>query len=455
LLAAVIVLSIRRARQNPYLFVGWFWFLGTLIPTIGLVQVGMQSMADRYTYLPAIGLFVAMVWGLPALFDSWSKSLYALSLIGGAALLACLPVAARQLAYWRNSTSLFEHATAVTTDNYVADVCLGGAYDTAGQKDRALALFVEAVRLEPRYPQGQFDLGRSLFERGRNDEALEHLETAARLVPHDAGAQYHLGTLYLEQNNPDRAVPCFEAALRCRPDFPEAHNALGSVSLRQSQFDAAIAQFAAALRLDPGFAQAHRNWGVALSRQGKTSEALPHFAEDARLRPDDPQARFNYGFALLDNHQPAEAAVQFAEELRLAPNEPGAHFRLAQALARQRKSSEAIAHYRETLRLLPDFPDALNELAWILATNPDSGLRSGAEAVQLAQRACALTQNQQAVYLTTLSAAYAETGRLADAMATAQKALDLARAAGQTNIAARAEALLKQYRAGFPFRESD
>ena len=173
-----------------------------------------------------------------------------------------------------------------------------------------------------------------------------------------------------------------------------------------------------------------------------------------RLKPDDPEAHFNFGLALLDSHQPAEAADQFSKELQLTPNETKAHYRLAQALSRQHKSSEAIAHYREALRLTPDFPDALNELAWILATDPNSKNRSGTEAVQLAKRACELTQNQQPAFLTTLAAAYAETGQFEEAIATIKTSNTRAMAAGQKESTDKNESLLKLFKGKHPFHET-
>ena len=453
LLIAWTIFFVLRTKQNPYLVVGWFWFLGTLVPTIGLVQVGAQSMADRYTYIPSIGFFIVVVWGVNDLFDLRPERKKFLPLAGGAALAGCLAVTSLQLNYWQNSMQLFLHATSVTKDNYVADNTLGKAFERAGDKKNALFLYSQTVRLEPRYPQGQFNLAMSLLEYGKTAEALEHLKIAANLTPHDPDIQYDLGTYFLQHDQLDEAAHRFNIALADRPDFPEAHNALGSVLSRQGKLDEAIAQFTEALRLKPDFAVAHENLAATLIKQNKIARAIPHFAEAVRLKPDDAETHFNFGLALLDNHQPAEAASQFILELKLTPNETKAHFRLAQALSRQHKSSEAVAQYREALRLTPDFPDALNELAWILATDPNPKNRSGTEAVQLAKRACELTQNQQPVFLTTLAAAYAETGQFAEAIDTLKKSNGCAKATGQIEIADKNEDLLKLFQANHPLHE--
>ena len=352
LLALWSGLFLWRARQNPYLPAGWFWFLGTLIPTIGLVQVGSQSMADRYMYIPSIGLFIMMVWGVDD-FLNWRPHWRRITtLAGGVALAGCLVCARIQLSYWQNSIKLFRHAIEATTDNFVAYTCLGETLRDLGMKKEALMLCTEAVRIAPNSPVAQYNFGMALLQNHKLDEAVEHLAAAARLAPCNSEIQYNLGLVLLLHGKPDEAARYFAAALVERPDFAEAHR------------------------------------------------------------------------------------------------------RLAQSLSQQSKSQEAIFHYRAALRLKPDFADALNELAWILATAPDATLRSGAEAVPLAKHACELTQNQRAAFLTTLSAACAEAGQFPDAMAAAQRAGKLARLAGQKEIAAQDEALLKLYQAGHPFRET-
>ncbi len=421
LLLTWTALTLFRARQNPYLPVGWFWFLGTLVPVIGLVQVGAQSIADRYTYIPSIGFFIVLVWGAHDFAKRWPEKGKFLPLAGIIALIGCLGVTSLQIDYWRDSEKLFLHAIEVTTDNYVAENCLGKAYEKSGQNDRALVLYADAVKIEPRYPQAQFNLALCLLAYDKTNEALEHLRTAASLQPHDPDIQYDLGIYFEQHGSPDDAARGFQAALAERPDFPEAQTALGFL----------------------------------LSQQKKTAEAIPHFATTVRLKPDDPEARFNLGLSLLDNHQSAEAETQFVAELRLTPNETKAHYRLAQALAQQNKFAEAAFHYREAFRLTPDFPDALNELAWILATDPNPKNRSGTEAVQFAKRACDQTQNQQAVFLATLAAAYAEIGQFEKAIKTIQISSDLAISTGKKKIAAKNAELLKTFQAGHPFRQNN
>ena len=214
----------------------------------------------------------------------------------------------------------------------------------------------------------------------------------------------------------------------------------------------AVVQLTKALQLSPDFADAHVSLGVVLLKQNKTDEATGHFSTAIRLNPDSVDAHFDYGLALLNNNHPAEAAAQFSQELALSPYQAKGHDCLAEALFRQYKTGEAIEEFWKALRLAPNFPGALNELAWILATDPDSKLRSGPVAVHLAERACDLTHHQVAALLTTLGAAYAEAGRFPEAIETAQKARGLALAAGQKDLADKNEQFLELYRSHRPCR---
>ena len=403
LLAACSCIFIFLMRRWPYLFAGWFWFLGTLVPVIGIVQVGPASMADRYSYLPSIGLFILVTWGAAGFFESLRQRKI-LIMAALATLATCLFLTSIQIKYWRNSITLFSHAVAVTTDNYVACACLGEALDGFGQENEALKYCQEAVRINPDYPAGPFFLGRILWKNGELPQAFDCFDAAARAATGDPVFQYNLGKFLLEHDSPDKAVQYFTSAVNDNPDFAEAHNALGKAFLKQGKLqqaaaelsqaaklepdspqfhydfgtvllaeskpDQGIAQFSKAIRLQPDFALAHENLAVALASQGKLTQAIEHFSKVVELQPNDPDAHFNLGFAYLNNRQPAEAAAQFAEELKLTPNETKAHYRLAQALQEQNQLSEAVMHYRQALQLNPNFPEAKKELDQILAVHP-------------------------------------------------------------------------------------
>jgi tetratricopeptide (TPR) repeat protein len=229
LLALCSVLAILWAKRFPYLAVGWFWYLGTLVPAIGLVQAGIQSMADRYTYLPSIGLFIVVVWGFNDLLNAHPQKIKIAAAVGSFALAGCLAVTSVQLRYWRNSLTLFLHTVEVTTDNYAAYNCLGTALENIGKKDDAAKLYAESVRVEPDYPLGQFNLGMILLEQGRAEEASNHLAIAAQLAPRDPVMQFDFGMFLLQHGNPAGAAVHFKAALAAKPDLPEAKKELAKL----------------------------------------------------------------------------------------------------------------------------------------------------------------------------------------------------------------------------------
>ena len=232
LLAVLSVIFILQAKRFPYLAVGWFWFLGTLIPAIGLVQVGVQSMADRYTYLPSIGIFILVVWGVNDLLNARPQKIQIAKLAGSVVLVGCLLCTSMQLRYWRSSPELFLHTVEVTTDNYAAEDCLGKALENIGKKDDAGKLYADAVRIEPDYPSAQFDLGMIEVEQGKLVDASNHLAIAVQLSPHNPVMQFDFGTYLMQHGNPAEAANHFKTALADRPDFPEARQQLDLLSAK-------------------------------------------------------------------------------------------------------------------------------------------------------------------------------------------------------------------------------
>ena len=341
--AALVFLSVwsglvlLRRRQNPFLFFGWFYFLGTLVPVIGLVQAGPQAMADRYTYIPSLGLLVLVVWGAQELLMAVPRGRTFAGIIAVAVGGACCAVTAQQLKYWEDSVKLFAHTVAVTTDNYTANDYLAGALELAGRGDEALPFYAESVRLAPNFPIAQWGYGMALLKKSRAGEAAEHLAIAARLVPQDAAIQCYWGKALSDAGEFSAAETPLTEALRLKPDYLEAQ------------------VFAA----------------VNLAMQKKFSSAIPHFAAAVKLQPANPEFHFNLGLALADNGQPDAAVVQFTEALRLKPDEVRFHYRLALALQAQIDFAGAAVHFRRTLQLTPDFSEARVALEAVLAAHPE------------------------------------------------------------------------------------
>jgi protein O-mannosyl-transferase len=225
-LAVLTIVFVLQAKRFPYLAVGWLWFVGTLVPAIGLVQVGVQAMADRYTYLPSIGIFILVTWGISDLLEASARKQSIYFFMGGAALAACLVLTSLQLRYWQDSLTIFAHTVEVTGDNYAADDCLGKTLNNIGEWQKAEECFEDAVRLEPTYPMAQFDLGMNLLEQKDDNDASNHLATAVQLWPGNPVMQYDFGVFLLQHGHTNEAAAYFNAALAARPDFPEAKEKL-------------------------------------------------------------------------------------------------------------------------------------------------------------------------------------------------------------------------------------
>jgi len=319
LLVGLTLLLAFQNRGWPWMLVGWFWFLGTLVPVIGIIQVGNQYMADRYTYIPYIGCFMVIVWGAWEIAKNSRFGRTAVISLSFFSLGISATLTHKQLQYWKNNETLFEHCLAVTVNNY------------------------------------------------------------------------------------------------------SAHNILGVAMARQNRFEEAKFHFGEALRIQPQYADSLENLGILLTEHGDCDEALTYLRQAANTKPN--------------------SAVTFSK--------------LGLLLDMKGLAEHAIVYYRESIRLKPDQEDACNNLAWLLATHPEPRIRDGAEAVRLAEHACELTGFQRAPLIGTLAAAYAEAGRFHDATETAEKAIQVATAAGDIGLAERNEQLLALYRAAKPYHEPE
>jgi protein O-mannosyl-transferase len=291
LLLLVSVLALGLMRQRAWLMVGWFWFLGTLVPVIGFVQAGMQSMADRYTYVPSIGLFILTVWGFYDLAQRRPEVMKYLAAISGVALAGCLLTTSIQLSYWQSNIKLFLHAADTTMDNYVALNSLGCALGEIGRKDDAIRIFQESIRIEPYYWPSQRNLAMAFLGNNQPDKAFKQFEVVLNQLPNDPSLRYELSIYLLEYKRIEAAKIQLETALQLKPAFSEAHELLGAIYLQQSQLEKAVPQFFQALKTNPNFAEAHLNLALAMEQQGKFHDAVIHLHEALRLAPDSSEIK--------------------------------------------------------------------------------------------------------------------------------------------------------------------
>ncbi len=291
LFASISLLAIRYTRRKPYFIVGWLWYIGTLVPVIGLVQIGAQAMADRYAYVPLIGIFIMIAWGIPELVSIRQKRKIVLTTIAAALLVGLMATTWIQVRYWRNSIALFEHALDVTTGNSLAHYNLAYALDERGEVDEAIHHYSETVRIDPYHANAHINLGNLLEFQGRHADAIRHYMEALRIDPDNAGAHSNLGNILAKQGRITEAIWHYSEALRKNPDSPGAHNNLGNALVREGKIAEAIRHYMEALRIDPEYANAHYNLGAALAREGKIEDAIVHFREALRIRPGDPETR--------------------------------------------------------------------------------------------------------------------------------------------------------------------
>jgi len=340
-LAGVSIWTAREFGKRSYLAVGWCWYLVTLLPVIGLVQVGAQARADRYMYVPMVGLSVMAAWGASDALRARPRWRVPAGIVAGAALLACGAAAWAQTGYWENSGTLFRHALEVTQGNYLAEHNLGVyLLEQPDSLADATAHLEQAVRLNPDSVRAHSDLGNALSRvPNRLEEAIGEYRAALRIDPDSPIPHNNLGNTLAETGRLEEAIAEYRTALRLKPDYPEAR-----------------ANLAAALAAGPGSAERHYNLGVSLSQEGRTAEAVAEFEAALWLKPNYADAENNLGVTLgqMPEHS-GEAIAHFQAALKLRPDYADAHYNLGIALANRPGSMpEALKHLEAALKLRPD-----------------------------------------------------------------------------------------------------
>jgi Flp pilus assembly protein TadD len=298
LLLCVSVVVIRAARRSGYLAVGWLWYLGTLVPVLGLVQVGSQAMADRYTYVPLIGLFIVVAWGVADLAARWRYRRLVLATSAGVVLLALTACTWLQVGHWRHGISLFEHTLDVTANNYLAHLNLGVVLGKQGSLKEATEHFSRGLKIKPNMGALHTNMGLALYKQGRLEEAIDYLSRALQIKPHSAEAHNNIGLALAKQGRLDEAINHFSRALQIKPDDSEARYNLGLALGQQGKPEQALSHYSKTLQMEPDNVEAHYNIGLALARLGRLKEAIEHFSEVLQMEPDNAEAHYNLGVTL-------------------------------------------------------------------------------------------------------------------------------------------------------------
>lgn len=292
------------SRHYRYILVGWLWYLGTLVPVIGFIQAGEQAMADRYIYVPGIGLFIMIAWGIPDLLKKWPKKEVILTVSAGAVLCISIMCTFIQVTYWKNSVTLFEHALKVTQDNYLAHNNLGVALLNQGKSDGAARHFDLAIQIKRDYPAAHTNMGLVLASQGKLEQAIYYYHEALRIKGNDEKARNNLGIAYASMGRFDEAMKRFREALEINPDNADAYNNMGSAMARQGKLKESLRYYEKALQLDADHAMAHNNMGLALANSGRSDEAIVHFTTALSINPNYGEAYKNLAAVLAGKASP-------------------------------------------------------------------------------------------------------------------------------------------------------
>ena len=330
-LVGITILAVKWIRKAPYFAVGWFWYLGTLVPVIGIVQVGAQAMADRYAYVPLIGIFIILAWGISGLLEKWDQRKKALPIAAGVVILVLMVVAWVQVGHWKNSITLFKHAISVTENQYPsfsdAHNNLGRALELKGDIGAAIIHYKNAIKINPKENTGYYNIGEILSSISRFEEAkiyykaaITHYKTAIKSSPNDANVYVNLGYFFEKTGNIDAAITHYKTAIKTNPNRVKAYINLGRMLSGVSRFEEAKTYYEEAIRVKPNSRIAHYNLANALSRQGDMEKAITHYKTAIKINPDYPQALSNLGILLAQQGSLKEAINYFQEALRFKPD---------------------------------------------------------------------------------------------------------------------------------------
>jgi tetratricopeptide (TPR) repeat protein len=419
LLLLITAAAIYKIRQKPYFLVGWLWYLVTALPVIGLVQVGVQAYADRYTYVPLTGLFIIIAWGANDLLSRMRYRQVIFALVAVAVIAALGVTQHRQVKYWRDGMTLYTHAIQVTKNNWWAYHHIGELFFRDEKFDEAIKYLNEALRIKPDFADAHNNIGAALVRQGKFDEAIQHLTEALQINPASADAHANLGFAFAKIGDVQKAIEHYLASLQINPAQPDTQFNLANLFIEKGDLDQAVSHYQQALLLKPDYLEARSNLAKALANQGKLEQAIE----------------------------------LWQQLLQTNPNEPVVHNNLATAYYRLGDFDKAVSHWQDALRLNPGNVSVLGKLAWFLATCNNPKYRDPTRAVELAEHACELTKYSDPRLLDILAAAYAASGRFDDAVNTAQKALAIATFMSQQDLTSKISQRLNLYQQHQPYLE--
>jgi tetratricopeptide (TPR) repeat protein len=379
LLAGLTAAAVVMRRRSPYVLAGWLWYLGTLVPALGLVQVGLQARADRYTYFPQIGILVSVCWGVPELARGRPRAAAALA---AAVAVAFAGLTVKQIGYWHDSLTLWQHAVDAAGESATAMANIGETLEQAGEPDRAAAFYRRAIALGPKNVQGYVNLGCLLQNQGKLPEAAAVFGEIIGVAPDSPVGYTNLGVLRVKERKLDEAAGLLEKAYRLAPGDKERVLNYAIVEEEKKNYPRAAELYAEALRLQPDDANGHIGLGVVLLRQGGGQEGLAHLREACRLDPDSERAHTLLGKALAARQDARGAAWHFEQVTRLRPDQPSAWYNLGVALGQQGNAARAADCFARAAELDPHSAPAWKALRGTLGQLRRAGQHELADRIE-------------------------------------------------------------------------
>jgi tetratricopeptide (TPR) repeat protein len=428
------------------------WFFLILAPTSSFVPLA-DPIFEHRMYLPLASVVTIAVLGTCVLSGRLHSGQLLGRILGVSVVLMLMGLTVRRNLDYASELSIWLDTVNKRPNNARAHNNLAAALGQAGSVEEAIRHYEQALRIKPDYAEAHNNLGVALGGLGKFEDAIGHFEHALHVAPDYAEAHYNLGLALEQTGKVQEAIEQYTQALRIKPDIAKAHYHLGIALERAGEVREAIEQYKQALQLKPDYAEAHNNLGLALLHAGKTAEAIQQLEQALQVSPTFFEALCNLGDAMLHNGRAQESFLYLEQAVRVNSNSALAQYKLGNAFSQTGKTQDAIHHYEQALRLDPNYAMAQNDLAWTLATLSPLAGGDPTRAVVLAERASDSTGHRDAAYLDTLAAACAADGRFNEAIDVAEKAVGLARTAGQHQLVGEIETRLKSYHAGKAWRE--
>ena len=349
LLVLITIFSILFSRRYPYLIMGWIWYLCTLGPVIGIVQVGSQSMADRYSYIPLIGISIMLIWGTADLLDKKDYGRILTGFLFTLTLTILIYLTWLHVSYWKNSETLFEHTLEVTSNNYLAHYNLGITLFEKGDIDGAIKQYEEALLINPRITQAHNNLGCILYQRGNTDAAIGHFLTALQINPHQANGYYNLGTVYYTKGKIKKSVEYFQKAININPSFYEAIQKLAIARNDLKKLEAQMSMIKSAIKQEPNNPDLYIKLGDIFQQQEDINEAKEEYQKAVLIRPELSQALYRLAQVYVVCQEYANALDIFQRMIQLQPDNPKIYYNVACIYSKQKMVNESINWLKKSI----------------------------------------------------------------------------------------------------------